>query len=126
MTTAPTIAAIQRAVCEHYGLALIDMFATRRTTARARQVGYYLARHLTSRSYLEIAHAFGDKNHTSVMHGVDFIGKILREDGSLYPRRRTEKRAISSAIDDVMGKIKILAVENGDNFLYSDYGSGML
>ncbi|MCX5872426.1 MAG: chromosomal replication initiator protein DnaA [Deltaproteobacteria bacterium] len=48
-----------------------------------RQVGMYLARNLTDRSYPEIGAAFGGKDHSTVIYGAKKIEKRLETDNSL-------------------------------------------
>ncbi len=73
---------IQRKASEFFGIKLSDMRAKNRTKAIAlpRQIAMYLARQLTHQSLAEIGHAFGGKDHTTVIHAVDKIQTMLRED----------------------------------------------
>ena len=73
---------IQRKAAEFFGLKLSDMRAKNRTKAVAfpRQIAMYLARQLTHMSLTEIGRAFGGKDHTTVLHAVDKIQALLRED----------------------------------------------
>ncbi len=77
-----TIDEIQRAVTEHYGIRMADMASTRRAraVARPRQVAMYLAKQLTSRSLPEIGKKFGNRDHTTVMHAIRQIGRLIEED----------------------------------------------
>lgn len=70
-----TISRIQRAVAEHFGIALIEMTSARRSreVARPRQIAMYLARELTACSYPEIGRRFGNRDHTTVIHAVRTI-----------------------------------------------------
>jgi chromosomal replication initiator protein len=43
----------------------------------------YLARKLTQLSFPEIGSAFGGKDHTTIMHGVGKIEKLLTQDPAL-------------------------------------------
>jgi chromosomal replication initiator protein len=45
-----------------------------------RQIAMLLARQLTHQSLAEIGRAFGGKDHTTVLHAVDKIQGLLRED----------------------------------------------
>ena len=80
----PRIEAIQWAVCEHYGLAMIELLSARRQTAlaSARQVGMYLAKVLTTLSLPQIAARF-HRDHTTVIHAVRVIEERLRHDEEL-------------------------------------------
>lgn len=70
---------IKRLVADFYGYPLIEVWSKRRFVphARARQVGMYLAKTMTPRSYPEIAHHFGNYDHTTIMHGVRKIAEFL-------------------------------------------------
>ena len=45
-----------------------------------RQVAMYLCKKLTKHSYPEIARHFGGKHHTTVMHSVEKIGRLMTLD----------------------------------------------
>jgi hypothetical protein len=100
--TSPAIIAIKRAVAAEFGVT-VEMLDGRNLSRRAawpRHVAMYLARHLTNRSSTEIGHAFGGRDHTTVLgavasvaarvaigDGVDAtverLSKRLRDDGEL-------------------------------------------
>ena len=65
-----TIAEIQRRVADHFELRLDDMTSPcrQRFVARPRQVGMYLAHTLAGRSLPQIGRAFGNRDHTTVLH----------------------------------------------------------
>ncbi|MFV2092005.1 MAG: helix-turn-helix domain-containing protein, partial [Hyphomicrobiales bacterium] len=50
------------------------------TVVYPRQVGMYLAKTLTSRSLPEIGRKFGGRDHTTVLHAVRKIERLLGED----------------------------------------------
>ncbi len=77
-----TIDDIQKKVAEHYNVKLADMMSPRRqrVIARPRQVAMYLAKVLTTRSLPEIGRKFGGRDHTTVLHAVRTIDKLVRED----------------------------------------------
>jgi chromosomal replication initiator protein len=72
-------------VCDFFGVKLSDLKAKNRTKAVAfpRQVAMYLTRHLTHASLAEIGRAFGGKDHTTVLHGVDKIQALMQDDPKL-------------------------------------------
>ncbi len=74
-----TIEEIQRRVAEHYNIRLTDMSSARRAraVARPRQVAMFLAKQLTSRSLPEIGRKFGNRDHTTVIHAVKVITKLI-------------------------------------------------
>lgn len=90
----PSVAEIQRAVAEHFGMRLAEMTSHRRAraVARPRQVAMYLARELTPLSLPQIGRHFGGRDHTTVMHAVAVIAKVAAVD----PR-------IAEAIAEVAG-----------------------
>ncbi len=67
---ARTVAEIQSATCEYFGLAPEELLSTSRTqrVAWPRQVAMYLARELTGESLPAIGRDFGGRDHTTVMH----------------------------------------------------------
>jgi len=73
---------IQRKVADFFGIKLSDLRAQNRTRAVAfpRQIAMYLARQLTHSSLAEIGRSFGGKDHTTVLHAVEKIQRLLQED----------------------------------------------
>ncbi|MCE2516531.1 MAG: chromosomal replication initiator protein DnaA [Alphaproteobacteria bacterium] len=77
-----SVGEIQRQVASHYNIRLDEMHSKRRSRniVHPRQVAMYLAKHLTSSSYPEIGHQFGGRDHTTVMHAVGKIEKMMLEE----------------------------------------------
>ncbi len=73
-----TIEVVQKAVCEEYKLKLPELKArdNSKRVVVPRQVAMWLARKLTDSSLPEIARAFGDKHHTTVLHSLQKIEKL--------------------------------------------------
>ena len=73
---------ILKAVASHYGLRVSDMKAksNAKPVAFPRQVAMYLCRKLTPLSYPEIGRLFNDKHHSTVMHSVEKIERMLEDD----------------------------------------------
>jgi len=92
-----TIEHIQRKVSDFFGLKLSDMRAKNRTKAVAfpRQVAMYLARQLTHTSLAEVGRAFGGKDHTTVLHAVEKVQALLREDPKFKKTVDTLSQSIS-------------------------------
>ena len=65
-----SIAEIQTAVGEHFGLTLDELLSPARTSRISwpRQVAMYLSRELTGESLPAIARQFGGRDHTTVLH----------------------------------------------------------
>ena len=80
-----TIEEIQRKVAEHYNIRLSDLVGPKRvrTIARPRQIGMYLAKHLTTRSLPEIGRRFGGRDHTTIMHGIRKVEELRGADVQL-------------------------------------------
>src|SRR5262245_9622757 len=91
-----TIEQIQRRVGEAFNLKLSELKARSRTKTVAfpRQVAMYVARQLTHASLAEIGHAFGGKDHTTVLHAVQKISALLEEDPKL-------RRTVDTIIQDM-------------------------
>ena len=77
-----TPADILKAVASHYGLRVSDMKAksNAKPVAFPRQVAMYLCRKLTPLSYPEIGRLFNDKHHSTVMHSVEKIERMVEDD----------------------------------------------
>ena len=77
-----TIEEIQKACAEQYQMKFSDMTGPRRSRAiaRPRQVAMYLCKQLTPRSLPEIGKKFGNRDHTTVMHAVRQIERLMGED----------------------------------------------
>jgi chromosomal replication initiator protein len=75
-------AEILKAVASHYGLRVSDMKArsNAKPIAFPRQVAMYLCRRLTGLSYPEIGRLFNDKHHSTVMHSVEKIERLVEDD----------------------------------------------
>jgi chromosomal replication initiator protein len=80
-----TIESIQKAVAEQFGLRLVEIKA--KNNARAivypRQIAMYLAKHMTEASLPEIGRQFGGKHHTTVLHSVEKIDGVRKNDKDL-------------------------------------------
>jgi chromosomal replication initiator protein len=79
-----TIDEIQKKVAEHFNMRVADMSSARRSrsVARPRQVAMYLAKQLTTRSLPEIGRKFGNRDHTTVIHGVNKVLELIQQDRS--------------------------------------------
>lgn len=70
-----TIHQIQQLVAARFGVSVLDLVSRRQgqATYRPRQVAFWLARHLTPCAMRETGRAFGGRDHTTVMHGIDRV-----------------------------------------------------
>jgi len=73
---------ILKIVASHYGLRVSDLKAktNAKPIAFPRQVAMFLCRRLTGLSYPEIGRLFNDKHHSTVMHSVEKIEKLVEDD----------------------------------------------
>jgi len=55
-----------------------------RAVAMPRQVAMYLCKRLTRHSFPEIGREFGGKHHTTVMHSVDKIAALEKDDRNFH------------------------------------------
>jgi chromosomal replication initiator protein len=90
-----TIELIQKRVGEHFGLRAPDlkMRSNSKAIAFPRQVAMYLVKQLTSASLPEIGRQFGGKHHTTVLHSINKIEQMRRNDKEL---NRTINRLLDS------------------------------
>ena len=81
-----TMDRIARAVAAHYDLTVEEMKAksNSRAIAMPRQVAMYLCKQLTRHSFPEIGREFGGKHHTTVMHSVEKIETLTKEDRNFH------------------------------------------
>ena len=83
-----TIEEIQKRVAEQWGIRLTDMTSARRSrnVARPRQVAMYLAKAFTDRSLPEIGRMFGNRDHTTVIHGIKQVQALMETDPDFRER----------------------------------------
>lgn len=76
-----TMRAVTQIVVEKSGTSLKDIMSDRRDvpSVTPRHIAYYLCRHHTPRSYMQIADFF-DRDHGTIIHGVQQIEKKRGED----------------------------------------------
>jgi chromosomal replication initiator protein len=77
-----SIALIQQQVASHFNLRPEDMKAKRKTRdiAVPRQIAMYLARELTDYSLPRLGEEFGGRDHTTILHACDKIGRQVTSD----------------------------------------------
>ena len=81
-----TMERIAKVVASHYKLTVEEMKSKNnsRAVAMPRQVAMYLCKRLTKHSFPEIGRDFGGKHHTTVMHSVDKIDALAKEDRNFH------------------------------------------
>lgn len=80
-----TVDGIQKTVADYFQLRLSDMHSKKRSRniARPRQVAMALAKDLTQMSLPEIGEAFGNRDHTTVLHACRTIATLRKQDTGL-------------------------------------------
>ena len=73
---------IQKTVSDYHRMPLSDLLGKKRTRAlvRPRQMAMALAKDLTAHSLPEIGHAFGGRDHTTVLHACKVMRELIETD----------------------------------------------
>jgi chromosomal replication initiator protein len=93
-----TIEEIQKLVANHYGIKIPELKSSKRMKALVlpRQIAMYLARQLTSHSFPEIGERFGGKDHSTIIHAIKKIEKIMEEDFQIRSTINALKKELTS------------------------------
>jgi len=80
-----TVEEILKRVSSHFNIKISDIKSPKRLKAVVlpRQIAMYLSRQLTSSSYPEIGDRFGGKDHSTIIHAIRKIEKLMEEDFQL-------------------------------------------
>jgi chromosomal replication initiator protein len=80
-----SVEGIQKTVAEYFKIRVSDMHSKKRNrnVARPRQVAMALAKDLTQMSLPEIGEAFGNRDHTTVLHACRTIASLRKQDTGL-------------------------------------------
>ena len=80
-----TVDLIQSSVCKFFKISKNEMLSSRRSRylVRPRQTAIYLTKMLTSKSLPEIGREFSNRDHTTIIHSVKTIEKLIKEDNEL-------------------------------------------
>jgi len=80
-----TVDGIQKTVAEYFKIKISDMHSKKRSrnVARPRQVAMALAKDLTQMSLPEIGEAFGNRDHTTVLHACRTIATLRKQDNAM-------------------------------------------
>ena len=91
-----TVDLIQSNVCKFFKISKNEMLSSRRSRylVRPRQTAIYLTKMLTSKSLPEIGREFSNRDHTTIIHSVKTIEKLIKVDTEL-----------SSSIDNLKNQI---------------------
>jgi len=86
--TTITVDMILHAVAHETGVSVADIVGDKRArqVVQSRHLAMYLARELTDASLPKIGEHFGGRDHTTVLHAVEKISKLMHHDRALYNR----------------------------------------
>ncbi|MBU5333034.1 MAG: chromosomal replication initiator protein DnaA [Anaerocolumna aminovalerica] len=72
-------------IAEHFNITSADIYSVNksRNIAFPRQIAMYLSRKLTDYSLAEIGKLLGNRDHTTVLHGIDKVEKTMKKDLTL-------------------------------------------
>ena len=81
-----TPAAMLEVIASYFGFTVEALCSKsrQRPLVAARQVGMYVFREVTDLSYPAIAREFGKQDHTTVIHAVDKVTRLMREQQKVY------------------------------------------
>jgi chromosomal replication initiator protein len=98
-TTRITIDMILSAVAESTGVSVTEITGDKRSrpVVDSRHVVMYLARELTDASLPKIGDRIGGRDHTTVLHAVEKVTKLMREDRDMYNRVQRLTAKLKSA-----------------------------
>ena len=80
--TIPTIREVQEAASRRFGVPVLDLVSQRRgqPATKVRHIAMWLCRHSTLHSLKEIGRAFGDRDHTTVIHAIRRVDERIAAD----------------------------------------------
>jgi len=89
---------IIKRVCIHFNMKISDMKSAKRlkTVVLPRQIAMYLSRQLTPSSYPEIGDRFGGKDHSTIIHAIRKIEKLMVEDFQLRSTIETLRKELTN------------------------------
>jgi Bacterial dnaA protein helix-turn-helix len=92
---------ILRVVSEHYNVSKRDILSERRTSTVVlpRQIIMFLAKNLTTMSLPSIGRLMGNRDHTTVLHGIRKIESLVAAD-SYYTQHFLALTALILEVDD--------------------------
>lgn len=108
-----TIRAIQAVTCRFYGVSMTDLLSRRRSKRISfpRQVACFLSKEITRQSLPEIGRRFGGRDHTTILHSIRKIEKMLDAD----PAFAIQVNAIRKKLDEQ---------NSGENRIVADQALG--
>jgi chromosomal replication initiator protein len=81
-----TIDMIQNEVCRTFNISMSDIKGNKRSQniVFPRQIAMYLCRELTDSSQPRIGEKFGGRDHTTVIHAINKISNLIKEEREVY------------------------------------------
>ncbi len=97
-----TVDMILEATSEQFSFDLTELIgkSRRRPLVEARQIAMYVTRELTDLSFPLIASAFGGRDHTTVMHACEKIGKQMTERSQIFEKVGALERLVRTRAAD--------------------------
>jgi chromosomal replication initiator protein len=94
-----TVDMILSTVADFTGVSITEMVGDKRSrpVVESRHLAMYLARELTDLSLPAIGKRFGNRDHTTVLHAVEKITKLMQENRDMYNRVQRLTAKIKSA-----------------------------
>lgn len=88
-------------VCEHFRISASDLIGRKRSqhVAFCRQVGFYLSRTMTKRSFPEIGRFYG-RDHSTVVHGYQKLSRQVKDSAAFRGLIHKLEIAIRSKQDE--------------------------
>ncbi len=93
-----TVEEILKKVSLHFNIKVSDIKSAKRLKAVVlpRQIAMYISRQLTSSSYPEIGERFGGKDHSTIIHAIRKIEKLIEEDFQLKTTIENLKKELTN------------------------------
>ena len=95
-----TLTGIQHAVAKEWGVTVDGLRSKTRTKTLTipRQIAMYLARELLGTQLVEIGHAFGGRDHSTVIHSLEKVQSNISEDPALKHRIGNLQKVLKARI----------------------------
>lgn len=86
LDTRITIDMIQNEACRFFSMSMSDLKGSKRNQSIVfpRQIAMYLSRELTDSSLPRIGEKFGGRDHTTVIHAINKISKLIKEEREVF------------------------------------------
>lgn len=90
---------IQSAVCNYFNVSKADLISNKRSQSIVypRHIAVYLSRELTDLSLPKIGSNFGGRDHSTIMHSISKVEKMMNESRDIYNQVREITSKIKSA-----------------------------